>query len=132
MADTAVIEERLVNIASSQEDIKKKLENLDNQFRNVMDRISILERIDAKRIEQIERDIKENTTRILVIEAKGSLLSQKTKDKVEDIEKRLLISENHLLLLQKKQIDWRTVIISIVQAIISGLILYRLGVPIGN
>lgn len=132
-----LVQEKLENVVTSNQDTKEVICNLLNQITILVNRISILERFDIKKIEKLETFIEILKDRLTEIEHKGSpttqqLIKQQDYFKMEflDLKSKIIFIESHV---RDRNAYWQNIILTaislfgtLVGTVISGIVLYKL------
>lgn len=129
------MQEKLDALLESKQDTKSSVLDLVSQIKEVIHRISILERFDVKRIDKLETYSDILKDRLLVIESKGPPAMQQLMDTQKsfndqfiDLKLKVENIHNHL---EEKNRDWKNIVLTCIQiigTILSVIILFRLGV----
>ncbi len=129
------MEEKLDSLIECKHETKSSMLDLVSQLKEVIHRISILERFDVKRIDRLETYFDMLKDRLLIIESKGPPAMQKIAEQQDLFKGELIdlkvIVENMHKTLEKKSLQWQNIMLTLVQTIgtiLSAIILYKMGV----
>jgi len=131
------LQEKLDSLVESRSETKSSILDLVSQIKEVIHRISILERFDIKRIDRLETYLDILKDRLLVMESKGppvvqELISQNSEFQKKFIEIKTSV-DNIQGQLSDKNAQWKNIILILLQVlgtIISAIILYKLGIKL--
>lgn len=129
------LQEKLDSLLESKSETKSSILDLVSQIKEVIHRISILERFDIKRIDRLETYLDILKDRLLVMESKGPPIVQELITQNLDFQKKFIELKNTVdniqFQLTDKNTQWKNIILLSLQVlgtIISAIILYKLGI----
>jgi hypothetical protein len=131
------LQEKLDSLVESRSETKSSILDLVSQIKEVIHRISILERFDIKRIDRLETYLDILKDRLLVMESKGPPIVQELIIQNSEFQKKFLELKNTVDNIQNQLTDkntqWKNIILILLQVlgtIISAIILYKLGIKL--
>jgi len=131
------LQDKLDSLVESKSETKSSILDLVSQIKEVIHRISILERFDIKRIDRLETYLDILKDRLLVMESKGPPIVQELIIQNSEFQKKFLELKNTVDNIQNQLTDkntqWKNIILILLQVlgtIISAIILYKLGIKL--
>lgn len=126
--------EKLDSLIEAKQEAKSSMLDLVSQLKEVIHRISILERFDVKRIDRLETYFDMLKDRLLIIESKGppamdQVVEQQDQFKTDFIDLKVKM-ENIGKTLEQKNVHWQNIILTFIQimgTILSAIILFKMG-----